>query len=770
MPRSLSATSYLVRAATLGALGLVVGGCGGDRRSEGPSAADSGGAPPGAAGDAAAGTDPGAAAGAEGLEQCPASRVPPTEAPAPDRSNEDLDARVRALVAEMTLVEKVRQLDNSAPAIERLSLPAHQYWNEALHGVATTGATSFPVPLALGATWDPPLIREVATAISDEARAIANTRGGALTFFSPTVNVLRDPRWGRAEESYGEDPYLLSRMAVAFVRGLQGEDPKYLKTVATVKHFLGNNHENGRFDTSSDIDARALREYYTPHFLAAVTEARVSSVMAAYNAVNGVPMVDNAPLLTGLLREQWGFDGYVVSDCGAVSFSHTEHAYAPTLPEAAAWALTAGTDLECVWGSTEYPLNHVFADHLEAAIAQGLVSEASVDEALFRVLRGRFLLGEFDPPESVPYRTLSESVIESAEHQALARRAAQESMVLLENSAALLPLDPGVSSIAVLGPYADRVELGGYSGAPSRTVSILAALRERLPGAEVRTTTSTVAADLQAAAAGADAAVVVLGTDLGFAREGLDAPDLELPGGQEDVARAVLEANPRTVVVLMAGHPVTFRWIAANAPAILYGWYAGQEGGLAVVDVLFGEVNPAGRLPLTLYASTDQLPSILSYGIRGDDAGGIGRTYQYFDEAAHGSVLYPFGHGLSYSSFAYDELGLCQIDPGAILVSLRVTNQSARAGDEVVQLYVRDTAPGVVRPLRSLRGFERVSLDAGASATVTFRLELDQLGYWDEAAGRLRLAPGELGIEVGASSKDLRLETTIRTDGARFLP
>ncbi len=709
-------------------------------------------------------------AGAGGLVHCPADRVPPVEAPAPDRANEAIDARVRALVAQMTLAEKVRQLDNSAPAIERLSLPAHQYWNEALHGVATTAATSFPVPLALGATWDPALIREVATAISDEARAIANTRGGALTFFSPTVNILRDPRWGRAEESYGEDPHLLSRMAVAFVRGLQGEDPTVLKTVATVKHFLGNNHENGRFDTSSDIDARALHEYYTPHFLAAVTEARVFSVMAAYNAVGGVPMVDNAPLLSGLLREQWGFDGYVVSDCGAVSFSHTEHAHAPTLPEAAAWALAAGTDLECVWGSTEYPLNHVYADHLEAAVEQGLVSEASVDEALVRVLRGRFLLGEFDPPESVPYRQVPGSVIESEEHRELARRAAQESMVLLENSTALLPLDPSLSSIAVLGPYADRVELGGYSGAPSRTVSILAALRERLPGAEVRTTTSTVIADLQAAAAGADAAVVVLGTDLGFAREGLDAPDLELPGGQEDIARAVLEANPRTVVVIMAGHPVTFRWVAANAPAILYGWYAGQEGGLAVADVLLGEANPAGRLPLTLYASTDQLPSILSYGIRGDDAEGIGRTYLYFDEAAHGSVLYPFGHGLSYSSFAYDELGLCQVDPTTILVSVRVTNQSDRAGDEVAQLYVRDTAPGVVRPLRSLRGFERVSLDAGASETVTFRLELAELGYWDEAAGRLRLAPGELGIEIGASSRDLRLETTIPTDGTRFLP
>lgn len=391
----------------------------------------------------------------------------------------------------MTLAEKVRQLENSAPAIERLSLPAHQYWNEALHGVATTGATSFPVPLTLGAIWDPVLIREVASAISDEARAIANTRGGALV----------------------------------------------------------------------------------------------------------------------------------------------------------------------------------------------------------RVLRGRFLLGEFDPPESVPHRQLPESVIESEEHRELARRAAQESMVLLENSSALLPFDPSLSGIAVPGPYADRVELGGYSGAPSRTV-----------------------------------------------------------------------------VVLMAGHPVTFRWIAAHAPAILYGWYAGQEGGLAVVDALFGEVNPAGRLPLTLYASTDQLPSILSYSIRGGDAAGIGRTYLYFDETALGNVLYPFGHGLSYSSFAHDELGVCQIDPGTLLVSVHVTNQSDRAGDEVAQLYVRDTAPGVVRPLRSLRGFERVSLDAGASETVTFRLELNELGYWDEAAGRLRLAPGELGIEVGASSRNLRLETTIRTDGTRFFP
>lgn len=771
---------HLLRAAGLAGLGLISEGCGTSRGSDsaaagtGGSGAGVGSLPP--AGSATAileGSDAGNvladAAAANGSRQCPATLgAPPVPAPAPDRTSADLDARVRGLIKEMTREEKVLQLDNTAPAIERLNLPAYQYWNEALHGVCASGATSFPVPLALGATWDPELIHEVATAISDEARAIANTRGGTLTFFSPTINISRDPRWGRAEETYGEDPYLLSRMTVAFITGMQGDDPKYLKTVATAKHFLANNHEAGRYSTSSDVDVRALREFYTPHFRVAVAEARVYSVMAAYNAVNGVPMVDN-PLLSDLLRQEWGFGGYVVSDCGALSFSASEHGYAPSFPETAAWALAAGTDLECVWGNEEYPLRHVYANDLLPALDQGLVSDAAVDEALFRVLRGRFLLGEFDPPESVPFRRIEGSALDSEAHRELARRAAQESLVLLRNTSSLLPLDANIASIAVLGPYADRVELGGYSGTPTETISVLAAIRQRLTHAEVLSSTAITPAELGAVAAQADAAVVVLGTDLAFAREGLDAPDLELPQSQEELARAAVEANPKTVVVLMAGHPVTFPWLAENAPALLYGWYLGQAGGLGVTDVLFGEVNPAGRLPLTLYASTDQLPSITNYGIRGDDSEGIGRTYLYFDEAAHGSVLYPFGHGLSYATFAYDDLDVCLIDPMTAVVSLRVTNQGNLAGDEVVQLYVRDTAPGVLRPLRSLRGFSRISIGAGESKPVAFRLEFSELGYWDEAARGLVVAPGELHLEVGASSRDIRLETTIRTDGAGFL-
>ncbi len=697
------------------------------------------------------------------VRACPADlEIPQAPSAAPSRVSDAVDTRVRSMIQQMTLAEKAAQLDNTTPAIERIGLPAYQYWSEALHGVMTNGTTSFPVPLALGATWNPDLVHGIAHAISDEARALTNARGNPLTYFSPTINILRDPRWGRSEETYAEDPHLLSRMAVAFVTGMQGDDPKYLKTVATAKHFLANNYEAGRTSTSSDVDERTLREYYLPHFKAAVTEGGAFSVMAAYNAVNGIPMVDQRLFLRDLLRGEWHFPGYVVSDCGAVAYSFTDHRYAKSYASAAALALGAGTDLECSIGE------RVFLGHLTDAVDAGGTTEAMMDEALLHVLRGRFLLGEFDPPASVPYSTIGAEVIANAEHRGLALRAAREAVVLLKNSSKLLPLDPGSRSLAVVGPYSDNVVLGGYSGSPSTTVSVLSAIRQRLPNAQIVADSSTVAADAARVAASADTAVVVLGTDAKYAAESLDSGNLELPDGQEELANAVIAANPRTVVILMAGAPVTFRAIRGDAPAILYGWYAGQEGGTAVADILFGDVNPSGKLPLTLFSTTEQLPAITNYAIRGEDVDGLGRTYQYFDEAKHGAVLYPFGYGLSYTSFAYEDLELCRTDPQTLMVRVRVTNQSERAGDEIVQLYVRDAAPGVVRPSRALKAFRRVSLAGHAAAHVTFRVPFDDIGYWDPTVRRFVVAPGQLRVEVAASSQDIRLSAAIATDGTAF--
>src|SRR5512133_2931715 len=378
------------------------------------------------------------------------------------------DARIAELIGQMTLEEKIQQLQHEAPAIDRLGLSAYNYWNEALHGVLATAATSFPSPVALGATWDPALVKRVATAISDEARGINVRDGKGLTYWSPVINMARDPRWGRNEESFGEDPRLMSAMGVAFVQGLQGDDPNYLKTVATPKHFALNNSEYNRHTGSSDIDEQLLREYYLPAFEATVRQAKAFSVMSAYNRVNGVPASANTMLLEDILRQEWGFSGYVVSDCGAIADIYSGHEWLSTAAEAAAAGLNAGTDLNC---GTTYPTA------LGDAIRQGLTTEAAVDRALTRVLRARFLLGEFDSSSDVPYRDIGVEVVESQAHQALALEAAREAVVLLTNDAHFLPLDgTSLDSIAVIGPLANTVMLGGYSGSPTRRVSPLVAI------------------------------------------------------------------------------------------------------------------------------------------------------------------------------------------------------------------------------------------------------------------------------------------------------
>jgi beta-glucosidase len=865
---------------------------------------------------------------------------PPPEPPA--YLNPDLPADVRAadLVSRMTAEEKVSQMMNGAPAIPRLQVPAYDWWNECLHGVARAGhATVFPQAIGLAASFDRPLMHEVAVAISDEARAKHHeflrrgqrARYEGLTFWSPNINIFRDPRWGRGQETYGEDPYLTARMGVEFVKGLQGDDPKYLKLVATAKHFAvhsGPEADRHHFDVHPS--ERDLHETYLPAFRALVQEARVESVMGAYNRVNGESASASERLLGTILRKDWGFDGYVVSDCGAIDDIYRTHKIVPTPEQAAALGVGRGCDLEC--GTTYRSLTKALAD--------GLLREAEIDTALRRLMQARFRLGMFDPPERVRYAQIPYSVNESPEHDRLSRRMAQESIVLLKNDG-VLPLAPTVKTLAVVGPNADELMslLGNYYGTPSKPVTVLAGVREaatargvkvlysrgadliegrqdpgavplidaaylrpaagssehglkgeyfrgrEMAGAPVLTRTDAavdfkwyrgsptsdlvargelaadagvedddysvrwtgqllppVSGEYELSVTGNDGFRLLLdgrpvidewtttdrarvkatrvtleagkAYDLGLeffegirdaevrlgwqlpgakppAEEALEAArasdvvlfvggltgdvegeemkvsfpgfaggdrtDLALPSSQRKLLESLHATGKPIVLVLLTGSAISVTWAKDHVPAILVAWYPGQEGGRAVADVLFGDVSPAGRLPVTFYESTAQLPPFDDYDMEG-------RTYRYFT----GTPLYPFGHGLSYTRFEYgtvrvDRSGIGAHDP--ITVTVPVTNTGSRAGDEVVQLYVRAVEPPVPMPIKQLRGFERVSITPGESRPVAFRLmPEDVFARYDEAKRSFVVDPGEYEIQVGASSADIRGTARVRVE------
>lgn len=678
--------------------------------------------------------------------------------PAPNTSISWADARVASLVKQMTLDEKISQLQHEAPAIERLNLPSYNYWSEALHGILTNNATSFPSPIALSATWDPDLVYRVATAISDEARGINLRDKKGLTYWSPVINMLRDPRWGRYDESYGEDPYLMSRMGVAFVRGLQGDDPKYLKTVATPKHFALNNSEFNRHNGTSDVDEQLLFEYYLPAFAATVKEGKAFSVMAAYNRVNGVPAPANTTLLEDILRKSWGFKGYVVSDCDAIADIVTGHQWAATYAEASAKALLAGTDLNC---GTTYP------NVLGSAVQQKLLTEADIDQSLTRVLRARFLLGEFDPIDEVPYSAISTDVIESKAHFELALDAARKAIVLLKNESNTLPLSASqIKSIAVIGPLGDTTMLGSYSGTPSRQVSALAAITTKFNSNEEVSIKyaigTTVTGDknpglFQAAidlARNSDVALVFAGTNLDVQREELDRADWALPGVQQELIAEVVAANPKTILVLVAGAPLGIEWAKGNVPAILTTFYNGQEQGTAIADVLFGDYNPSGKLTTTWYKLDAKLPPIDDYDIRN------GRTYLYYSD----EPLYAFGHGLSYAQFAYKNVNVSPTVASSndeVKVTVQVKNTGDRAGDEIVQLYDRLTKPDAGRPLQQLRRFSKIHLNPGEEETVTFSFATSELSHWDSSSHQFKTDIGEHELRVGASSADIRGTTRL---------
>jgi beta-glucosidase len=677
-----------------------------------------------------------------------------------------IEARVGDLVSRMTLEEKVSQMMSAAPAIERLGIPKYVWWNECLHGVARAGvATVFPQAIGLASTWNTGLIHRVATAIGDEARAKHHDsvrhgireRYAGLTFWSPNINIFRDPRWGRGQETYGEDPYLTARMGVAFVRGLQGEDPRYLKVVATPKHFaVHSGPEDDRHHFDARVDERDLKETYLPAFRACVQEGKAASIMGAYNRTNGEPCCASGTLLESILRRDWGFDGYIVSDCGAISDIYRHHRVVESATAAAVTAVKAGCDMECSVGEDVYRT-------LVQAVEDGLISEEHINQAVQRLFTARFRLGMFDPPEMVAYAQIPYEVNDSPAHRELALQAARESIVLLKNANGFLPLSKDLRLIAVIGPNADVVKVlnGNYSGTPSKAVTPLEGIRDKVsPGKVLHSVGCTISGSSSAVfeeavelAQRSDVAVLVVGLSQALEgeegqKEGVEAggrskgdrTDLNLPRVQEELLKAVHATGTPIVVVLINGSPLAINWANEHAAAIVEAWYPGEEGGTAIADVLFGDYSPAGRLPVTFPRSVKQLPPFNDYRM-------AGRTYRYMIE----EPLFPFGYGLSYTEFEYSKL---QISPREanraddVEISAMVTNVGHRAGDEVVQLYVSLPGTSAPAPIRQLQGFERIHLTPGETETVTFTLTPSQFSLCDADGVRV-VEAGEVRVTVG---------------------
>jgi beta-glucosidase len=673
------------------------------------------------------------------------------------------DQRAADLVGRMTVAERLSQLGTVAPAIPRLGVHAYGYENEAIHGVLTDSATLFPQVIGLSATWNDSLVQSIASAIADEARLFNLSHGRGLVYFAPMSNMARDPRWGRNQESYGEDPYLTAKFVTAFVRGLQGNDPHYLETVATAKHMACYNVEDGREGISSQVDEQSLRDYYLQPFKAAVLDGGVASIMAAYNAVNGIPCCCNVPLIWKILRQEWGFSGYVTSDAGAVGYVCQYHHFVNSYAEAAVAACRAGCDLCCV---------STFQEYLPFALATGLgfLQTTDIDSAAKRILTGRFRLGEFDPPALVSYNSLQPGGAALSLRQQLALTAAHESIVLLKNDS-LLPLDTGtIRTLAVIGPNAAVCQFGDYSAGPLFSVTPLQGIIGKL-GADRVTfvqgctmsggATAAAFDSATAAARQADAVVMIMGTDQTVATEGYDMPALTLPGSQEQLIEAVYAANPRVILVLVNGNPLAVTWPQAHLPAIVDAWFGGQSQGTAIADVLFGDYNPGGKLTATWVADESDLPSKQDYVISHN------RTYWYFDK----TPLYPFGYGLSYTTFAIGPmtLGSATLAPGdTVMATVGVTNTGSRTGDEVVQFYVHDNFPG--DPLKRLKGFKRVSLSPGEQTTVNFALPFSSLSYWNAGTQSYATRSGNYDLEIGVSSTQIVDSAPITVTGGVDAP
>ena len=708
--------------------------------------------------------------------------------------SQPINVRVDDLVGRMTLEEKASQLVNQARAIPRLQVPAYDWWSEALHGVARAGtATVFPEPIGLAATFDDALIHEMAVVIGTEARAKHDQAVKAgrrdiyegLDFWSPNINIFRDPRWGRGQETYGEDPFLTARMGVAFITGLQGDDPKYFHVIATAKHFaVHSGPETTRHTVDVQVSKHDEEDTYLPAFRAAITEGKAESVMCAYNRVNGQPACANTFLLQDTLRGAWKFDGYVVSDCDAVVDIFQGHHFAKSQAEATADAIKTGMDNECADYITIVKDVHDYQPFIDA-VKQGLLAEADLDVTLKRLFTARMRLGMFDPPSLVPYANTPQSEIDSAPHRALALKTAQESMVLLKNDG-VLPFGAGVKKILVVGPLADSAEVlyGNYSGTPSHAVTVLEGVRKQFSGAQVSYQPGTNFLSEKAvngdpliaavsAARQADVVVAVVGITSKLEGEemkvdvpgfrGGDRTSLNLPAEEEALLGALKGSGKPLVVVLMNGSALAVNWANDHANAILDAWYSGEEGGTAIAQTLAGANNPAGRLPVTFYRGVEQLPEFEDYAMKN-------RTYRYFT----GEPLYGFGHGLSYTTFEYSGMKLsnASLTAGdALDVEIDVKNTGKRDGDEVAELYITfPKLPGA--PLRSLRGFTRVHLNTGEQKHVKLTLSPRNLSYVNEAGDRF-VATGDYLITIGGGQPGTsapHAESHLMIQGEQKLP
>lgn len=672
--------------------------------------------------------------------------------------------RVKDLVARLTLAEKVGLMNHPAQGVPRLNIPAYNYWSEALHGVGRNGrATVFPQAIGMAATWDKELIHRVASAIGDEGRAkyhAALRRNGytdqyqGLNFWSPNVNIFRDPRWGRGQETWGEDPFLTGEMASTFVKGLQGDHPKYLKAAACAKHYaVHSGPEKDRHTFNAMVTKRELYDTYLPAFKILVTEAKVESVMGAYNRTLDEVCCASQLLIEEILRGEWDFQGHFVSDCGALSDFHLNHKVTKDAAESAALALQHGCDLGC---------DHVF-NEIPEAIQRGLITEADVDRALERTLITRFKLGMFDPPEDVPFTTIPMDIVACEEHRQLAYRTATETVVLLKNKNNILPIKPSTKKIFVTGPTATSVEvlLGNYYGFNDRMFTLLEGIAGRVPegmgmeytsGALLKHPREIKNTWAPGMAQSADVAIVCAGFSSfleGEEGESLLSPmngdrdSISLPQSQVSYIKELAIHGVKIVLLLTGGSPIALGEVENMVDAILFVWYPGMEGGRAVADVLFGDASPAGKLPVTFPKSLDQLPAFDDYSMQG-------RTYRYLTE----EPLYPFGFGLSYSCFEYSDLRLDPTEPAlgdSVDVSVNLHNRGSQDSAEVVQFYLSDLQSSTIVPLHHLVGFERVVLKAGESRTVKLTLTPQMMSFYNED-GKLTLEPGEFRLEVGGCS------------------
>lgn len=686
------------------------------------------------------------------------------------------EERATDLVQRLTLEEKVSLMQNNSSAVPRLGIKPYEWWNEALHGVARNGrATVFPQAIGMGAAFNDSLLYVVFTAVSDEARAknhmarrdSSYQRYEGLTFWTPNINIFRDPRWGRGQETYGEDPYLTGQLGMAVVRGLQGpEDSQYDKVHACAKHYAVHSGPewNRHSFNAENIDPRDLWETYLPAFKDLVQKAGVKEVMCAYNRFEGSPCCNSDRLLMQILRDEWGYEGLVVSDCGAIYdfFEEGRHGTHKDKADASSAAVLSGTDLECGDAYKSLP----------DAVRQGKIKESDLDRSVSRLLKARFELGEMD--ETTPWDAIPDSVVNCHAHQVQALRMARESMTLLQNRNSLLPLKAGMT-VALVGPNANDsvMQWGNYNGFPGHTVTLLEALRERLPeeqliyvpGAlyaegfvpehkkeEIEQTKPLDAASLLKQVGRADVVVFAGGISPMLEGEqmsvnipgfkGGDRTDIELPAIQRQLLKALKAAGKKVVFVNFSGSAMGLEPETQTCDAILQAWYPGEAGGTAVADVLYGNYNPAGRLPVTFYKNVGQLPDFQDYSMKG-------RTYRYFE----GTPLFPFGHGLSYTTFAY---GKAEVKEGCLLVP--VTNTGRMDGDEVVQLYLNrpDDASG---PRKTLRAFKRVHIPAGATRTVSLPLTEETFNWWDTATNTVHPLKGSYKLLYGGSSDDRALQT-----------